>query len=129
MDIKRHFKKFYSLYIAGLILAISISRGCIRGAELGKHTTYTAGKVIKTSPMVKAGLHVDFSFKYKGRSFKNSDSYGYNNIDTSRYYLIKFSSDNPKISIINLEQKLNISNDSEIPYAGWENIPGYLLIK
>lgn len=129
MDIKRHFKKFYSLYIAGLIVIAGILSDYFRDTELKEYSRYTAGKVLKISPLYKAGVKVEFSFDYAGLSFKSNNSYGYSNIDTSKYYLIKFSSDNPKISIIYLDQKLNISNDSEIPYSGWENIPEYLLIK
>ncbi|WP_018626673.1 hypothetical protein [Niabella aurantiaca] len=129
MDIKRHFKKFYSIYIACLIVIASILNDYSQNTELKEYSRYTAGKVLKISPLVKAGVKVDFSFNYAGESFKSVNSYGYGNIDTSSYYLIKFSTRKPKISIIYLDQKLNISNDSEIPYSGWENIPEYLLIK
>jgi|GEM_PF-4324550 len=129
MDIKRHFKKFYSLYITFIIVTYLILYSNNRRDRLLQNVRYTAGKVYEISPSVKASPVVKYRMFYNNKIFKNENVITNVKIDTSVYYLIKFDYENPGNSLIDLNKKLNISNESEIPYAGWEIVPEYLLVK
>lgn len=119
----RRRNKLKTLIGGGLIIALLVASYLINqdhDKELKLHGRYSVAKTLSYKITAKNGRAVSYEFYYNGVRYTSVSDYLYDATVPGGRYLVKFSSNDPTINDIYLNQP--IPEYIDVPKLGWKTI-------
>jgi hypothetical protein len=117
-------KKAAPFIFFGIIIAFFGIKDAIQSNKLSKNHRYSAGTFYRVSASVDGGPLGEYYYTFLGHRINGSMTLiNKSSVEIGKYYLVKFSPDNPKNCKIDIQKEIILSVFQTLPDSGWINPP------
>lgn len=120
-------KKAAPFIVFGIVIVFFVIKDVIRNNKLLKNHRYAAGIFYRVSASVDGGPLGEYRFKSNGKVYESSTVLNNKKVvEIGKYYLVKFSPDNPQNCKIDIEKEISSETLQTLPDSGWLNSPPFI---
>jgi hypothetical protein len=110
----------------GIVIAFFVIKDAIRNNKLSKNHRYSAGTFYRVSASVDGGPLGEYYYIFRGRRINGSMTLiDKSSVEIGKYYLLKFSPDNPNNCKIDIKKEISTETLQALPDSGWLKVPPF----